>query len=95
MRLTWLALSVIVSWSWLSEIQESGFELERSPAGCTDWSLLAVVPADIMSTEDIDVPGNCYRVRAFDTMQFYPYSNIGVVPPLPDPCKTKGKSGKC
>jgi hypothetical protein len=75
---------VTVSWSWRSEIQESGFELERSPSGCTQWELIARPGVNVMSIDDIDVPGNCYRVRAFDAVKFYPYSNIGTVPPVQD-----------
>jgi hypothetical protein len=75
---------VTVSWSWRSEIQESGFELERSPSGCTQWTLIARPGVNVMSLDDIDVPGNCYRVRAFDQTQFYPYSNIGIVPVIAD-----------
>jgi hypothetical protein len=77
--------AVLVSWSWLSEIDEQGFELERSPEGCADWAVIAVNPANLMSVEDIDVPGNCYRVRAFDQAKYYPYSNVGTVPPAPPP----------
>lgn len=90
-----LLAQVMVSWSWTSEIQENGFEVERSPAGCTSWTVIARPPANIMSIQDIDMPGNCYRVRAFDGSRFYPYSNIGVVPAQPPTCRPRGKSGKC
>jgi hypothetical protein len=74
--------NITVSWRWLStsHIQEDGFELERSPEGCLSWELIAINPPGVMSIRDIDVPGNCYRVRAFANLEYYPYSNIGIVP---------------
>ena len=98
-----LAAQVIVSWNYAfnAEVQETGFEVERAPADVDDWQLIAINPADIMSIEDIDVPGNRYRVRAINETGYFPYSNIGTVPalppppPPPPPCRPRGKSGKC
>jgi hypothetical protein len=83
---------IVLSWSWSSEIQETGFDLERAPSGCTQWSLYQRLAADVMSTEDAEVTGTCYRVRAFDAVQFYPYSNtfvVGGTPPPPPPADTE------
>lgn len=81
---------ITLSWTWISEIQEDGFEMQRAPSGCTQWEIIALLPRDVMSMEDpIDVPGNCYRVRAFDASKFYPYSAVKIVPdgqPVPGSC---------
>jgi hypothetical protein len=84
--------AITVSWQWAStiHIQEDGFELERSPAGCAQWELIAINPPGIMSVQDNDVPGNCYRARAFAQGQYYPYSNIGIVPALAPTCSASG-----
>lgn len=98
-----LNAQVIVSWNYAAgqEVQEDGFEVERAPATVDDWQVIAINPANIMSIEDIDVPGNRYRARAFIGAEYFPYSNIGSVPPAeptptpPPPCRQRGKSGKC
>ncbi len=84
--------NITVSWQWAStnHIQEDGFELERSPAGCAQWELIAINPPGIMSVQDNDIPGNCYRARAFAQGQYYPYSNIGIVPALAPTCNALG-----
>lgn len=81
------AQMVGISWSWISEIEESGFDLERAPGGCIDWTVIGVFPANQMETQDIRVSGNCYRVRAFDATRYYPYSNVAIVPAPADTTK--------
>jgi len=76
---------IVLSWAWTSEIQETGFDVERSPSGCTQWSIYQRLGVDVMSTEDAEVAGTCYRVRAFDATQFYPYSNTFIVSGTPPP----------
>ena len=70
---------------------ESGFRIERSPDGITDWTQVADVSANHVSYSDGDL--TCgktfyYRVRAYNAGGNSDYSNIAhattlVCPPAP------------
>jgi hypothetical protein len=68
---------------------ESGVKVERSPDGVT-WTEIASLAANSTSYSDTSVAANTtynYRVRAFNSAGFSPYSNLAATttPPPPQP----------
>jgi parallel beta-helix repeat protein len=58
---------------------EDGFNIERSPDGVSDWTLITIVDANTTEFSDSSLEPNTtyyYQVTAFNTVGTSPYSNI-------------------
>jgi acid phosphatase len=79
-----------VELSWNDVAGETGYRVERSPNGSTSWSEIASPSANQVSFADVQVSPQqtfYYRIRAFNTSGFSPYSNVAsaTTPQLPPP----------
>jgi hypothetical protein len=67
-----------LSWSDNS-YDEDGFEIERSPDGSSNWTLIATLGADISRYSDTGLSAgttNFYRARSYNIVGYSVYSNI-------------------
>jgi C1A family cysteine protease len=58
---------------------ETGFKIERSPNGATNWGQIGTVGADVTAYTNSGLPGETqfyYRVRAYNTYGDSEYSNV-------------------
>ena len=69
-----------VDLSWTDNCyQETGFSVERSPDGMSEWVQIGTVKANVTSYSDIDVvPESAYyyRVQAYNDLDVSAYSNV-------------------
>ncbi len=72
-----------VDLSWTdNSLQESGFRIERSPDGASDWATIGTVASNVTSYSDLGVVAESayyYRVQAYNDMGASDYSNIAAV----------------
>ena len=85
-------LAVVLSWQDNSG-NEDGFFIEKTVSGdcITGFELWAFVGVNVTSvTDDLAVPGACYRVAAFNDVGPSGYSNTAQVQAeTGNPCKNK------
>jgi hypothetical protein len=81
------ALQTLINLAWTDNSNtESGFKIERSPNGTSDWTQIATVGANITAYPNTGLTCNTpywYRVRAFNTNSDSLYSNLANAATLP------------
>jgi hypothetical protein len=97
--MTTLILLIALTFTWVdTSDNEEGFVIEKSIGNCNGFEPYSFHGAGIQKVVDtaVGVPGDCYRVGAFNDSGIA-YSNTAQIaqPPPPPPCVIKGKSKKC